>query len=77
MYTVVAVVGIGLAGGAAWWWQNQPREAAPVAGAPGAKTAGVAPGAGGGRAGGPGGPAAVEVAKAVSMTLTNDVQAVG
>jgi len=79
IYTVVAVVGIALAGGAAWWWQNQPREAVPVVGAPGAPAAGGAPGAGGGggRSGGAGGPVAVEVAKAEAMTLTDDVQAVG
>lgn len=82
IYTVVAVVGIGLAGAAAWWWQNQPMEAAMVPGSPAATPAGVAPGAGagGGRAGGPGGPGGpvvVEVAKAEGVTLTDDVQAVG
>ncbi|HSQ71956.1 MAG TPA: biotin/lipoyl-binding protein, partial [Rubrivivax sp.] len=79
IYTVVAVVGMGLAGAAAWWWQNQPTGPAPVAGAPGAKSAGGAPGGGGagGRPGGPGGPVGVEVAKAEAMTLTDDVQAVG
>ncbi|MDO8419336.1 MAG: efflux RND transporter periplasmic adaptor subunit [Rubrivivax sp.] len=77
IYTVVAVVGIALAGGAAWWWQNQPMNASPVAGAPGAKPEGGAPGAGGGRPGGTGGPAAVEVARAEAVTLTDDVQAVG
>ena len=75
IYTVVAVVGIGLASAAAWWWQNQPQEAARVAGAPDAKPAGG--GGGGARAGGPGGPAAVEVARAESVTLADDVQAVG
>ncbi len=77
IYTAVAVVGIGVASAAAWWWQNQPKDAAPVAGAPNAKTGGAAPGVGGGRAGGPGGPAAVEVAKAEAVTLADDVQAVG
>lgn len=79
IYTAVAVVGIGLAGAAAWWWQNQPTGAVPVAGAPVAKPAGGAPGAGGagGRPGGPGGPVGVEVARAEAVTLTDDVQAVG
>jgi len=79
IYTAVAVVGIGLAGAAAWWWQNQPTGPAPVAGAPGAQPAGGMPGSGGagGRPGGPGGPAAVEVARAETVTLTDDVQAVG
>ena len=79
IYTAVAVVGIGLAGAAAWWWQNQPTGAVPVAAAPGAKPAGGAPGAGGagGRPGGPGGPVGVEVARVEAMTLTDDVQAVG
>ena len=79
IYTAVAVVGIGLAGAAAWWWQNQSTGAVPVAAAPGAKPGGGAPGAGGagGRPGGPGGPVGVEVARAEAMTLTDDVQAVG
>ena len=69
MHTLVAVVGIALAGGVAWWWQNQPTTAVPAAGGtPGARAAG--PGA-------PGGPVAVEVARAESVTLTDDVQAVG
>ncbi|HSQ73468.1 MAG TPA: efflux RND transporter periplasmic adaptor subunit [Rubrivivax sp.] len=79
IYSAVAVVGIGLAGAAAWWWQNQPTGPVPVAGAPGAKPADGAPGAGGafGRPGGPGGPVGVEVAQAEAVTLTDDVQAVG
>lgn len=79
IYTAVAVVGIGMAGAAVWWWQNQPTGAVPVAAAPGAKPGGGAPGAGGagGRPGGPGGPVGVEVARVEAMTLTDDVQAVG
>jgi membrane fusion protein (multidrug efflux system) len=81
IYTVVAVIGIALAGGAAWWWQNQPQEPVAVGASTGAKPApGGAPGGGGARPGdpgGPGGPVAVEVAKAESTTLTDDVQAVG
>jgi len=68
-YTLVAVVGIALAGGVAWWWQNQPTAAVPAAGG--------APGARAGGPGAPGGPVAVEVARAEAVTLTDDVQAVG
>lgn len=94
IHTLVAVAGIAAAGFAAWWWQNQPSQAAVAGGAsaaPGAVAAGASqpgrgagpgagPGAGSGRPGGPGGPggpAAVEVAKAEAVTLTDDVQAVG
>ena len=78
IYTAVAIVGIGLAGAAAWWWQNQPTGAVPVA-MRRAETGRGAPAAGGagGRPGGPGGPVGVEVARAEAMTLTDDVQAVG
>ena len=68
-YTLVAIVGIALAGGAAWWWQNQPTAAVPAAGgAPAARAGGPAA---------PSGPVAVEVARAEAVTLTDDVQAVG
>ncbi|MCW5613364.1 MAG: efflux RND transporter periplasmic adaptor subunit [Rubrivivax sp.] len=84
VHTVVAVVGIALASGAAWWWQNRSAPPAPVAqGMPGGGAGPAArpggPGAAGGgpRAGGPGGPVAVEVARAEALTLTDDVQAVG
>jgi membrane fusion protein (multidrug efflux system) len=75
IHTLVAVVGIALAGGLAWWWQNQPTAAVPAAaGAPGVRAGGPgAPGA----PGAPGGPVAVEVARAEALTLTDDVQAVG
>lgn len=72
MTTVIAVVGLLAAAGAAWWWQNQPTKPAETAAAP------STPGAGAPRGpGGPGGVAAVEVAKAEGMTLTDDVTAVG
>jgi membrane fusion protein (multidrug efflux system) len=94
IHTLVAVVGLALAAGAAWWWQ-QPRPAAgpqpgaaagggagggpggPPGGAAQAGAPGAARGPGGGGPGGPGGPAAVEVARAQALTLTDDVQAVG
>ena len=79
LHTVVAVLGLAVAGAAAWWWQN----IAPMA----AATTGVAaPGAGGprgsGAAGGAGpvapvGPVLVEVGRVERMTLSDEAQAVG
>jgi membrane fusion protein, multidrug efflux system len=85
IHTIVAVVGIAIAAGAAWWFQRGSTGPAatavaggtsgPAARAPGAG----APGGGGGPGGpgGQGGPAAVEVGRAEALTLTDDVQAVG
>ena len=77
IYPLVAVVGIGAASGAAWWYQNKPTASAdgvassvtasgasPVASAP-AGTASAAR------------PPSVEVAKVEIMKLTDDTQAVG
>ena len=66
IYVLVAIAGIGLASGAAWWLQNKP--AAPTA------AAAAAP-AGGARAGGnaPG----VEVTRVKAVRLQDDAQAVG
>ena len=70
-YTVVAVVGIGGASGAAWWYQNDPQAAQTLM----AKFKGGAPAP----AAAPSGPRAVgvEVAKVEVMTLRDDAQAVG
>ncbi len=75
IHSLVAVVGVVLAGAAAWWWQHQPSKpmdaAAAMQPASGAAPRGPA---------GPGpaaGPAPVEVAKAETATLTDDVLAVG
>ncbi len=87
IHTVVAIVGITLAGGAAWWWQSgAPSLRGAGAGAGAGDSAATAPGASG-ATGGPaarpgagavaGGPAAVEVGKAEAITLTDDVQALG
>lgn len=84
IHTVVAVVGVALAGGGAWWWQNKaPSTEAVVGGAggPGAP-AGARPGGAPGGAPaagprGPGGPTAVEVAQALAVQVSDDVQAVG
>jgi membrane fusion protein, multidrug efflux system len=79
IHTVVAVAGIALAAGAAWWWQGgkggAPTAATRTATPGGAGPAGAPRGPGG--PGGPGGPAAVEVARAQAKTLVDDVQAVG
>lgn len=70
LHTVVAVVGIAAASGAAWWYQHKPaRQAAgPVAPAqPGARPP----------ASGPAAAPAVEVARVELMQLTDNAQAVG
>ena len=70
-YTVLAILGIAMASGAAWWWQNK----APEAGKTAAATAPSGPGPAAG--GGPARPTSVEVAKVESMTLVDETQAVG
>ena len=89
IHLVVAVVGIALAGGGAWWYQNKSGagglKSAGEAGSPGgssgqggaASTAGKGGAPGGGGPRGPGGPAAVEVAKVAIQRLEDDSQAVG
>ena len=82
IHSLVAVIGIVLAAGAAWWWQNQPAktaDGAAAAGSQGGASGARGPAAGGaaGGQGGQGGPATVEVARAELMTLSDDVQAVG
>jgi membrane fusion protein (multidrug efflux system) len=83
LYTVVAVVGIAIAGGTAWWFQHRAPAGGDAARAP-AGPGGTAPGgtarAPGGAPGGPpgaGGPVAVEVGRAMAMTIEDDVAAVG
>lgn len=70
LHTVVAVVGIAAAGGAAWWYQHKAPELA--AGAQKTAPASASPGAPG-----PGGPAAVEVARATALRIEDDAVAVG
>lgn len=72
-YLVVAVAGLALASGAAWWWQNKSAQAPAGAAAP--APAGAASGAAG-----PGGGVrmpGVEVAKVETMRLVDETQAVG
>ncbi len=77
-YALVAVAGIAIASGVAWWMQRQPHtasSASPAASAPGAAPA-PAPSASGAAAGGQRAPA-VEVAKVAQLTLVDEVQSVG
>ena len=69
LYVVVAVVGMGVASGAAWWFQKGGAKA------PAAATAGpgAAPAAAPGRGGTPG----VEVVRVKTLKLQDDAQAVG
>lgn len=67
-YPVVAVVGISLASGAAWWYQHRGNnKATPSAASPAAPAS----------AGGAARPVTVEVARVEVAALTDDVQAVG
>ncbi|HET9820439.1 MAG TPA: efflux RND transporter periplasmic adaptor subunit [Burkholderiaceae bacterium] len=77
LHTLVAVVGIAAAGAAAWWWQRSTPASAPAdAVAVASPASGAASGGGAARPGG-GGPAAVEVARAQTMRIEEDAQAVG
>jgi membrane fusion protein (multidrug efflux system) len=83
VHTWVAVLGIAMLAGAAWWWQNRPAPASaaePAQPQTGANPGASAPRAAGGAPGGPGpagGPVSVEVGKVEAMTLEDDAQAVG
>ena len=83
LHTVVVVLGLAGALGAAWWLQNRPATAAgagpAAAGAAlGAASGTAARGAATGPAGGAaGGPIAVEVGKVERIRLEDDAQAVG
>lgn len=73
LYTIVAVAGVALASGSAWWYQNKPRFAS-ADGAGGVKTSAQATsgvGASATRA------LTVEVARVEVMRLRDDTQAVG
>ena len=89
IYSVIAVVGIAGASGAAYWFQNKPAGPTEIPAAVsgtsaagvsvlGARGTGITGGPGGaGGAGGPGGPAGVEVAKVEVAKLQDDAQSVG
>ena len=77
IYSVIAVVGIAGASGAAYWFQNKPTGPQEITGA-GAASSAPAGGASSARGpGGPGGPAGVEVAKVEVAKLQDDAQSVG
>ncbi|MFP8835844.1 efflux RND transporter periplasmic adaptor subunit [Hydrogenophaga sp. XSHU_21] len=74
----IAVLGLALAAGAAWWWQkaSQGRPAA-AEGPAGAAAPQGRPAGGPGAGGGGGGPTSVEVARVKTARLQDDAQAVG
>ena len=74
IYSVVAVVGIAAASGAAWWYQNKPKQPAEVTEA---AAQGGRAGASNAQGSGKGGVPAVEVARVETVRLTDDAQAVG
>lgn len=71
VYSVVAVVGIAAASGAAWWYQSRPTGPKEITGAPSSAASAPAGGASAPRAAG------VEVAKVEKMSLQDDAQSVG
>jgi membrane fusion protein (multidrug efflux system) len=76
VHTVVAVIGLALLAGAAWWWQNKPRGATEPGRATTAAAAGSGVAAAPGGAG-TGGPVVVEVGKVQRLRIEEDAQAVG
>ena len=85
LHSLVAVVGIAAAGGAAYWYQNgyqnKPAGGSALAASDMAASAGglgrVAGGGGAGAGAGSAGPVAVEVGKVEVMALQDETQAVG
>ena len=72
--TALAVAGLVIAGGLAWWLQQAPADPSPAGkGAAAGKPAGAPAGP----FRGPGGPVAVEVGAATLMRLVDDAEAVG
>lgn len=72
LHTTVAVIGISLAGAAAWWYQNRAGGPTGVESAAAATSARPpAPAAA------PGGPVAVEVGRVEAMRIEDDAQAIG
>ena len=72
--TVVAVIGLAVLAGAAWWWQNKPR---PVVDAGGPAAASAPRGARASASAAAGGPVTVEVGKVQRLRIEDDAQAVG
>ncbi|HET7795268.1 MAG TPA: efflux RND transporter periplasmic adaptor subunit [Rhizobacter sp.] len=65
LHTVVAIVGISVASGAAWWYQNRTPAAGPATSTAGSQQAGA------------NGPVVVEVGRAEAITIDDDAQGVG
>lgn len=78
LYPVIAVTGIAIASGAAWWYQSKPKSAqeVPALAVTGGSPAGSAAGAPAAAASAAR-PASVEVAKVEKTSLQDDAQAVG
>ena len=76
VHTVVAVIGLAVLAGAAWWWQNKPR---PVVDAGGAAAASAPRGASASASASAaaGGTVTVEVGKVQRLRIEDDAQAVG
>lgn len=72
VFAAVAVVGMAVAGAGAWWYQSQPMK--PV---DGSGSAAAAPQGGASAPAGTPKPVGVELAKAETMRLQDDAQAVG
>lgn len=75
IYSVVAVVGIAVASGVAWWYQQPKNSSTELPPAVSSSTSGATQPAASGPAGGR--PPSVEVAKVEVARLTDDTQAVG
>jgi membrane fusion protein (multidrug efflux system) len=76
LHTVVALVGISLAGGAAWWYQRKGPGPQGVEGAASQGSA-AASGPAGRTQAGAGGPVPVEIGKVEVLTIADDAQGVG
>lgn len=76
LHTVVALVGISVAGGAAWWYQQKGTSTRGVEGTATGAASGV-PAGGPAPAAAPAGPVPVEVGKVEAVTIADDAQGVG
>jgi membrane fusion protein (multidrug efflux system) len=77
LHTGVAILGIAIAGGAAWWYQHKGPGAQVAAAVPGAGAASGPARAAGPGGGAPSGPAPVEVGKVERQRIADEVLAVG
>jgi membrane fusion protein, multidrug efflux system len=78
-HLIAAVLGLALAGVAAWWVQNRPSSAprAEVSAGPAATSATGRPAGSSSGLGAPAGPAAVEIGRVEAVRIEDDAQAVG